>query len=210
MSPDQIEGPFDTIESAHEFMTVLAATAVEAIGELGRDRARALREGDLAAGAGDRPGALQTENSQLLRVQRPAGAERSAHSSAADIERADDARKRHCGDVIVMRRIDARRIRHVRRKFGNGRQGSVAEQHVDSIAQATFWLISGRALFLFLHVFRADLLRVYRLEAAYAAAPRATGRSFRPSAASPARTFSNSGWRSGDIRGTASRAPFTS
>ena len=28
----------------------------------------------------------------------------------------------------------------------------VAEQHVDSIAQATFWLISGRALFLFLHV----------------------------------------------------------
>jgi hypothetical protein len=47
MSPDQIEGPFDTIESAHEFMTVLAATAVDAISELGRDRARALKEGDL-------------------------------------------------------------------------------------------------------------------------------------------------------------------
>ena len=28
----------------------------------------------------------------------------------------------------------------------------MAEQYVDSIAQATFWLISGRALFLFLHV----------------------------------------------------------
>jgi hypothetical protein len=47
MSPDQIEGPFDTIESAHEFMTVLAATAVEAIGELGRDRERAVRDGDM-------------------------------------------------------------------------------------------------------------------------------------------------------------------
>ena len=47
MSPDQIETPFDTIESAHEFMTMLASTAVEAIGELGRDRERALRDGDL-------------------------------------------------------------------------------------------------------------------------------------------------------------------
>jgi hypothetical protein len=47
MSPDQIEGPFDTIESAHEFMTVLAATAVDTIGDLARDRERALRDGDL-------------------------------------------------------------------------------------------------------------------------------------------------------------------
>jgi len=47
MSPDRNDGPFDTIESAHDFMTVLAATAVDAIGELGRDRAIALRDGDL-------------------------------------------------------------------------------------------------------------------------------------------------------------------
>src|SRR5437763_12676244 len=47
MSPDRNDGPFDTIESAHDFMAVLAATAVDAIAELGRDRALALRDGDL-------------------------------------------------------------------------------------------------------------------------------------------------------------------
>ena len=47
MSPDRNDGPFDTIESAHDFMTVLAATAVDAIGELGRERTRAVRDGNL-------------------------------------------------------------------------------------------------------------------------------------------------------------------
>jgi hypothetical protein len=43
---DQIELPFDSIESAHEFMNVLALTALDAIKDLGRDRDQALRDGD--------------------------------------------------------------------------------------------------------------------------------------------------------------------
>ena len=86
----------------------------------------------------------------------------------------------------------------------------MAEQHVDSIAQATFWLISGRALFLFLHCFRADLLRVYRLEAAYAAAPRATRTAFRPAAASSAERSSVLAGAVETSAIPASRAPFTS
>ena len=43
---DQIEQPFDTIESAHEFMNVLALTALDVIKDLSRDRERALQDGD--------------------------------------------------------------------------------------------------------------------------------------------------------------------
>ena len=43
---DQIEQPFDSIESAHEFMNVLALTALDVIKDLSRDRDRALQDGD--------------------------------------------------------------------------------------------------------------------------------------------------------------------
>jgi hypothetical protein len=43
---DQIEQPFDSIESAHEFMNVLAFTALDVIKDLSRDREQALRDGD--------------------------------------------------------------------------------------------------------------------------------------------------------------------
>jgi hypothetical protein len=43
---DQIEQPFDYIESAHEFMNVLAFTALDVIKDLSRDREQALRDGD--------------------------------------------------------------------------------------------------------------------------------------------------------------------
>lgn len=41
-----IEQPFDTIESAQEFMHILAQTALDAITELRRDREEALRNGE--------------------------------------------------------------------------------------------------------------------------------------------------------------------
>jgi hypothetical protein len=43
---DQIEQPFDSIESAHEFMNVLALTALDVMKDLSRDRDRALRDGE--------------------------------------------------------------------------------------------------------------------------------------------------------------------
>ena len=43
---DQIEQPFDSIESAHEFMHVLALTALDVIKDLSHDREQALRDGD--------------------------------------------------------------------------------------------------------------------------------------------------------------------
>ena len=46
MSAEEIEQPFDSIESAHEYMNILAATALEAMAELKRDRDQALRDGD--------------------------------------------------------------------------------------------------------------------------------------------------------------------
>jgi len=42
----EIEQPFDSIESAHEFMNVLALTALDVMNDLRRDRDRALRDGD--------------------------------------------------------------------------------------------------------------------------------------------------------------------
>jgi hypothetical protein len=39
------EGPFDSIESAQEYMSILAATALEVMSDLKRDREAALREG---------------------------------------------------------------------------------------------------------------------------------------------------------------------
>ena len=47
MSAYQIDGPFDSIESAYEFMTVLAATALEVTVDLNRERERAIRDGEL-------------------------------------------------------------------------------------------------------------------------------------------------------------------
>jgi hypothetical protein len=46
MSPEGIEQPFDSIESAHEYMNVLHTTALEVMTELKRDRDLALRAGD--------------------------------------------------------------------------------------------------------------------------------------------------------------------
>ena len=45
MSAGAAEGPFDSIESAHDYMNILATTALETIAELKRDRDVALREG---------------------------------------------------------------------------------------------------------------------------------------------------------------------
>jgi hypothetical protein len=45
MRASDTESPFDTIESAHEYMSFLAATALENIAELRRDHEAALREG---------------------------------------------------------------------------------------------------------------------------------------------------------------------
>jgi hypothetical protein len=46
MSAQAIEQPFDSIEGAHEYMNILAATALEVMSELKRDREIALRAGD--------------------------------------------------------------------------------------------------------------------------------------------------------------------
>ena len=46
MLATEIERPFDSIESAHGFMDILANTAVEVLVELKRDRDQALRDGD--------------------------------------------------------------------------------------------------------------------------------------------------------------------
>jgi len=45
MSAREIEGPFETIESAHEYMTLLAGTVLDTITELKRDHEAALRDG---------------------------------------------------------------------------------------------------------------------------------------------------------------------
>jgi hypothetical protein len=41
-----IEQPFDSIESAHDYMNILATTILEVKGELQRDREQALRDGE--------------------------------------------------------------------------------------------------------------------------------------------------------------------
>lgn len=47
MDTDELERPFDSIESAQEYMDILAATALETMTDLVRDRDRALREGQV-------------------------------------------------------------------------------------------------------------------------------------------------------------------
>ena len=47
MFAEAIEQPFESIESAHEYMNSLAATTLEAMSDLKRDRDEALREGEL-------------------------------------------------------------------------------------------------------------------------------------------------------------------
>jgi hypothetical protein len=46
MFAEEIERPFESIESAHDYMSILAATILEVMGELQRDREEALREGE--------------------------------------------------------------------------------------------------------------------------------------------------------------------
>lgn len=46
MTADPVEGPFDSIESAHEFMAVLASTALEVMSDLRHDQELALRQGE--------------------------------------------------------------------------------------------------------------------------------------------------------------------
>jgi hypothetical protein len=45
MPNNGVEQPFDSIESAHEFMNVLAETVLEAMQDLNRDRNIAVRDG---------------------------------------------------------------------------------------------------------------------------------------------------------------------
>jgi hypothetical protein len=45
MYAEEIERPFESIESAHEYMDVLATTILEAMGELRRDQDLAMHEG---------------------------------------------------------------------------------------------------------------------------------------------------------------------
>lgn len=47
MSAEDIGKPFDSIESAHEYMNILAVTAVEVMTDLKRDREAALRTGEM-------------------------------------------------------------------------------------------------------------------------------------------------------------------
>lgn len=47
MFAEEIERPFESIESAHDYMNILAATILEVMGELQRDRDHALRAGEL-------------------------------------------------------------------------------------------------------------------------------------------------------------------
>ena len=47
MFAESIERPFDSIESAHEYMNILADTTLEAMSDLRRDRDRALRDGEV-------------------------------------------------------------------------------------------------------------------------------------------------------------------
>jgi len=47
MSNNEIERPFDSIEGAHEYMNILASTALEVMADLRRDRDLALRAGDI-------------------------------------------------------------------------------------------------------------------------------------------------------------------
>jgi len=46
MPAEEIEQPFDSIEGAHEYMNILANTALEVVADLKRDRDIALRAGD--------------------------------------------------------------------------------------------------------------------------------------------------------------------
>jgi len=47
MFGEEIERPFESIESAHDYMNILATTVLEVMGELHRDREVALRNGEL-------------------------------------------------------------------------------------------------------------------------------------------------------------------
>jgi len=47
MFAEAIEQPFESIESAQEYMTILADTTLEVMGDLKRDRDRAMRQGEL-------------------------------------------------------------------------------------------------------------------------------------------------------------------
>jgi hypothetical protein len=46
MYDEDIERPFDSIESAQDFMSVLGETVLDAMKDLSRDRERAVRDGD--------------------------------------------------------------------------------------------------------------------------------------------------------------------
>lgn len=45
MFAEEIERPFDSIESSQEYMNILAATVLDVMGDLSRDRDLALRDG---------------------------------------------------------------------------------------------------------------------------------------------------------------------
>lgn len=47
MSGEEIKQPFDTIEGAHEYMNILASTALEVMRDLKHDHDIALRAGDV-------------------------------------------------------------------------------------------------------------------------------------------------------------------
>jgi hypothetical protein len=46
MSAEELEQPFESIESAHDYMDILAATILEVTGELQSNRDHALRHGE--------------------------------------------------------------------------------------------------------------------------------------------------------------------
>jgi hypothetical protein len=46
MPPEEIVRPFDSIESAHEFMNVLASMILEVMGEIKRDHDHAISQGE--------------------------------------------------------------------------------------------------------------------------------------------------------------------
>jgi hypothetical protein len=86
MSAEEIEWPFESIESAYDYMDILAITTLEVMSELKRDRDQALRDGEQRHTQAIDLAILHAEDAWLACVQGPAYAERSPHSPAADFE----------------------------------------------------------------------------------------------------------------------------
>ena len=69
MAPQTIEGPFDSIESAQDFMTVLAETILDAMKDLNHQQRMAVRDGPGTPSREFWAGPVQGEDVELSRPQ---------------------------------------------------------------------------------------------------------------------------------------------